>query len=197
MAAKAFPPFECSYRGSLLAGVDEVGRGPLAGPVIAAAVILNPENIPHHLNDSKKLSAKKRQELNDITPYEDFQKTVLHLGEKKLPNTGAERGTEQIAALQALLSPAIEAAMDNILQVRKIREDQLSAERKIEMDKITNLKNARLAHLETVYAENKDKRETHILTATRTFDNSLKWLEEAMTLEEHPFVQVIAVLING
>jgi len=52
--------------GGVICGVDEVGRGPLAGPVIAAAVILNPENIPHHLNDSKKLSAKKRQELNDI-----------------------------------------------------------------------------------------------------------------------------------
>ncbi len=50
----------------LICGVDEVGRGPLAGPVIAAAVILDPENIPHDLNDSKKLSAKKRQYLNDV-----------------------------------------------------------------------------------------------------------------------------------
>ena len=50
----------------IICGVDEVGRGPLAGPVIAAAVILDPRNIPHHLNDSKKLSAKKRQELSDI-----------------------------------------------------------------------------------------------------------------------------------
>tara|TARA_R110002096_G_scaffold416576_3_gene619744 strand:+ start:191168 stop:191821 length:654 start_codon:yes stop_codon:yes gene_type:complete len=50
----------------IICGVDEVGRGPLAGPVIAAAVILDPDNIPHHLNDSKKLSAKKRQELNSI-----------------------------------------------------------------------------------------------------------------------------------
>lgn len=44
----------------IICGVDEVGRGPLAGPVVTAAVILDPENIPHHLNDSKKLSAKKR-----------------------------------------------------------------------------------------------------------------------------------------
>ncbi|MEZ5758764.1 MAG: ribonuclease HII [Emcibacteraceae bacterium] len=50
----------------VICGVDEVGRGPLAGPVIAAAVVLDPANIPHHLNDSKKLSAKKREELNDI-----------------------------------------------------------------------------------------------------------------------------------
>ncbi|WP_282152952.1 ribonuclease HII [Ruegeria atlantica] len=43
-----------------IAGVDEVGRGPLAGPVVAAAVILNPEDIPEGLNDSKKLTAKRR-----------------------------------------------------------------------------------------------------------------------------------------
>ncbi|CRL12513.1 Ribonuclease HII [Phaeobacter italicus] len=44
-----------------IAGVDEVGRGPLAGPVTAAAVILDPDTIPDGLNDSKKLSAKKRE----------------------------------------------------------------------------------------------------------------------------------------
>ncbi|MCG7520626.1 ribonuclease HII [Ruegeria sp. Ofav3-42] len=43
-----------------IAGVDEVGRGPLAGPVVAAAVILNPEDIPEGLNDSKKLTTKRR-----------------------------------------------------------------------------------------------------------------------------------------
>ncbi len=49
----------------IVAGVDEVGRGPLAGPVTAAAVILDPAHIPDGLNDSKKLSAKKRQALHD------------------------------------------------------------------------------------------------------------------------------------
>ncbi len=48
-----------------VAGVDEVGRGPLAGPVTAAAVILNPNNIPAGLNDSKKLSPRKRETLFD------------------------------------------------------------------------------------------------------------------------------------
>ena len=48
-----------------VAGVDEVGRGPLAGPVTAAAVILNPKAIPDGLNDSKKLSAAKREYLFD------------------------------------------------------------------------------------------------------------------------------------
>lgn len=47
----------------LVAGVDEAGRGPLAGPVVAAAVILNPEHIPTGLNDSKKLSEPARNAL--------------------------------------------------------------------------------------------------------------------------------------
>jgi ribonuclease HII len=47
----------------VVAGVDEVGRGPLAGPVTAAAVILDPDNIPEGLNDSKALSAKRRAVL--------------------------------------------------------------------------------------------------------------------------------------
>ena len=46
-----------------VAGTDEAGRGPLAGPVVAAAVILDPDNIPDGLNDSKKLSAAKRDQL--------------------------------------------------------------------------------------------------------------------------------------
>lgn len=46
-----------------IAGVDEVGRGPLAGPVVAAAVILDPSNIPEGLNDSKKLTEKKREAI--------------------------------------------------------------------------------------------------------------------------------------
>ncbi|KEI72071.1 ribonuclease HII [Endozoicomonas elysicola] len=50
----------------IVAGVDEVGRGPLCGPVIAAAVILDPARPIKGLNDSKKLSEKKREELFDI-----------------------------------------------------------------------------------------------------------------------------------
>lgn len=46
-----------------VAGVDEVGRGPLAGPVTAAAVILDPANIPDGLNDSKKLTPTRRETL--------------------------------------------------------------------------------------------------------------------------------------
>ena len=50
---------------STIAGVDEVGRGPIAGPVYAAAVILNPNHIPVGLNDSKKLSVRKRNLISE------------------------------------------------------------------------------------------------------------------------------------
>jgi ribonuclease HII len=51
------------YKGLLLAGVDEVGRGPLAGDVIAAAVILDPKAPVPGLADSKKLSERRRKKL--------------------------------------------------------------------------------------------------------------------------------------
>jgi ribonuclease HII len=49
-----------------IAGIDEAGRGPLAGPVVAAAVILNPKKIPEGLDDSKRLTPQRREELFDI-----------------------------------------------------------------------------------------------------------------------------------
>lgn len=48
------------------AGVDEAGRGPLAGPVVVAAVILDPDNIPDGLDDSKRLNAAKRAGLLEL-----------------------------------------------------------------------------------------------------------------------------------
>src|SRR5690242_14887677 len=44
-----------------IAGCDEAGRGPLAGPVVAAAVILDPDNIPRGLDDSKRLTPERRE----------------------------------------------------------------------------------------------------------------------------------------
>ena len=74
-----------------VAGVDEVGRGPLAGPVYAAAVILGPEKIPTGLNDSKKLSAKNRNSvLESILEYADISIA-----------SASEREIEQINILQA------------------------------------------------------------------------------------------------
>lgn len=56
-------PFVSVYQGHLFAGTDEVGRGPLAGDVVTAAVILDPANPIEGLNDSKKLTEKKREAL--------------------------------------------------------------------------------------------------------------------------------------
>ena len=52
-----------SRKGRWIAGTDEVGRGPLAGEVVAAAVILDPATPIPGLNDSKKLSDRQRQQL--------------------------------------------------------------------------------------------------------------------------------------
>lgn len=58
--------FEHQYEGyGVVCGIDEVGRGPLAGPVVAGAVILPPDCEILYLNDSKKLSEKKRELLYD------------------------------------------------------------------------------------------------------------------------------------
>lgn len=62
-------------KGMLVAGIDEVGRGPLAGPCVAAAVIMPPEPLIEGVNDSKKVSEKKRQ-----TVYERIMDTALAVG---------------------------------------------------------------------------------------------------------------------
>lgn len=52
-----------TIQGQLVAGVDEVGRGPLAGPVVAACVIMDPKIVIEGVDDSKKLTKEKREEL--------------------------------------------------------------------------------------------------------------------------------------
>ena len=70
---KIFPTFDLESElytlgRARIIGVDEVGRGPLAGPVVAAAVWLDPENIPGGLNDSKKVPLKLRKTLAELLP---------------------------------------------------------------------------------------------------------------------------------
>ena len=59
-----------------ICGVDEAGRGPLAGPVCAAAVILPPDTIIEGVNDSKKLSEKKREALFDVVKAESLAYSI-------------------------------------------------------------------------------------------------------------------------
>jgi ribonuclease HII len=58
-----------------VAGIDEVGRGPLAGPVYAAAVILNPRKLPKGVNDSKAMSEARREAL-----FDDIMQKALAIG---------------------------------------------------------------------------------------------------------------------
>ena len=62
----------------IIAGIDEVGRGPWAGPVTACAVILDPNNIPNGLNDSKILTAKRREQLFDLI-MDSAQVSCVHV----------------------------------------------------------------------------------------------------------------------
>lgn len=67
-----------------IAGVDEAGRGPLAGPVYAAAVILKPGARIDGINDSKKLSEKKREELFDVIIENSVAYAVYSVDEKTI-----------------------------------------------------------------------------------------------------------------
>ncbi|WP_373308374.1 ribonuclease HII [Kordiimonas sediminis] len=109
MELKNGPDFSAEARlqadmGGFVCGVDEVGRGPLAGPVVAAAVILDHENIPAGLNDSKKLTAKRREQL-----YDQIHQTALAV-------SVAEASVEEIDSLNILQASllAMRRAVDGL-----------------------------------------------------------------------------------
>ncbi len=80
-----------------VAGLDEAGRGPLAGPVVAAAVVLNPKRIPKGLDDSKRLTAAQREEL-----FEAILKTALGVGVSSVCAEGIDRSNILRASLEAM-----------------------------------------------------------------------------------------------
>ena len=69
---------------TVVAGVDEAGRGPLAGPVYAAAVILPNDIIIKGINDSKKLSEKKREELFEEITEKAIAYNIFSVDEKRI-----------------------------------------------------------------------------------------------------------------
>lgn len=83
-----------------VAGTDEVGRGPLAGPVTAAAVVLDPACIPEGLNDSKQLSIKKRIYLADML-MECAEVSVAHASVEEIEQHNILRASH-IAMCRAL-----------------------------------------------------------------------------------------------
>ena len=88
----------------LLAGTDEAGRGPLAGNVVAAAVILNPDLPIEGLDDSKKLSEKKRQLLNDEIKQKALSWSVVSISPRQI---------DEMNILQASLF-AMKTAAENL-----------------------------------------------------------------------------------
>jgi ribonuclease HII len=76
---------EFSQKGySLIAGVDEAGRGPLAGPVVAAAVIFKTSKIPSGIQDSKKLKASERERLFEILMKDEYVLKGIGICDEKL-----------------------------------------------------------------------------------------------------------------
>ena len=86
---------------TLIAGVDEVGRGPLIGPVVAAAVIL-PQNFKlEGLTDSKKLSEKKREELYKIIKEQAISIGIGIISEKRIDEINIYEATKE-AMIEAI-----------------------------------------------------------------------------------------------
>lgn len=69
---------------NLIAGVDEAGRGPLAGPVFAAAVVFEKGTVIPEINDSKKLTEKKREELFDVIKEKALYYSIVSADEKEI-----------------------------------------------------------------------------------------------------------------
>lgn len=78
-----------------VAGVDEAGRGPLAGPVMAAAVIFPPSYENEEINDSKKLSEKKREELYEVILHECLSWSVVSLPPEDIDHLNIYRATQK------------------------------------------------------------------------------------------------------
>ena len=97
---------------TMVAGVDEAGRGPLAGPVVVSAVILNHKKVPKGLNDSKKLSAEEREAL-----YEKIMASALAVSVVMAPPTVIERLNILWATMWAMRQAVVSLAItpDHVL----------------------------------------------------------------------------------
>ncbi len=98
-----FEKLACQKGYKFIAGVDEAGRGPLAGPVVASAVIFPPDYYNSQIVDSKKLSARKREEL-----YEVINNDALAVGVGTVDAAMIDR----INILQASLQSMCEAVLE-------------------------------------------------------------------------------------
>ncbi|WP_127106175.1 ribonuclease HII [Pararhodobacter zhoushanensis] len=106
--------FEAALSPLRVAGVDEVGRGPLAGPVTAAAVILDPARIPQGLNDSKKLTERARDRLAIEIRDSALAYAVAHASVEEIDSLNILRASHLAMrrALEALQPAAQHALID-------------------------------------------------------------------------------------
>ena len=139
----------------------------------------------------------KEEKLADIFTYQEFERKRFSLRKERFPNGEVERSEEDVARYQSLLGDAIDSAMDNILADRKQREESLTKQREEELAKMKLLEKARVEQVQLELSDKTEKREQQIRAAQAIFQNSKQWLSDALTMEDVPFVQVIAVLING
>ena len=112
-----FQPFEKALKEhgyNYVCGVDEAGRGPLAGPVYAAAVILKEDADLSGVNDSKKLSEKKREELFDKIIQECIAYKIVAIDEKTIDEINILNATmlAMKTAIEGLEVPADAALID-------------------------------------------------------------------------------------
>jgi ribonuclease HII len=107
-----YQAFQRVYPGILYAGVDEVGRGPIAGPVVAAAVILDPARPVQGLADSKKLSEKKREALYAQIKENALSFAIAHATVEEIDQLNILHAS-MLAMKRAIemLSPAAEFAL--------------------------------------------------------------------------------------
>lgn len=84
-----------------IAGIDEVGRGPLAGPVCATAIIMPSDCYIEGVTDSKKISMKKRKELNDIILEKKIAVSTIFIDEKVIDEVNIYEATK-LAMYQAI-----------------------------------------------------------------------------------------------
>lgn len=78
-----------------ICGIDEAGRGPLAGPVVVAGVIMPKDSMIEGVNDSKKVSEKKREKLYDIILDEAISYSVAIIGQDVIDNINILNATKQ------------------------------------------------------------------------------------------------------
>lgn len=78
-----------------IAGIDEAGRGPLAGPVVVASVIMPEDSMIEGVNDSKKVSEKKREKLYDLIIEEAISYSVAIIGQDEIDNINILNATKK------------------------------------------------------------------------------------------------------